>query len=126
VGQGVRFEVAVEKAAYVGVWSVEADGTVLQLFPNKDDRNHHFKAGERRVVPAQGTLAELSRGIDQLWIEASTEPWNPLKGEEVGPFELFRNDREKGQWQEQRRGLRLRRNQELSECVLSYRVIQEP
>jgi hypothetical protein len=122
----VRFEVAVEKAAYVGVWSVEADGTVLQLFPNKDDRNHSFKAGERRLVPAQGALAEESRGVEQLWVEASTEPWNPLKGEEVGPFELFRAEREQGKWQEQRRGLRLRRNLELSERVLSYRVIREP
>jgi tRNA A-37 threonylcarbamoyl transferase component Bud32 len=124
-GQWVQLEIEVEKEAYVGVWTVEADGTVLQLFPNPEDPNHQFKAGEKRRVPTQGTQAEKSPNIDQVWIEASTERWDPLRGEREGPYELFKTERQLKEWSGQRRGLRLP-GKYLSERVLPYQVADAP
>jgi hypothetical protein len=64
--------------------------------------------------------------VDQVWVEASTEPWDPLQGEAAGPFELFKAQRDRVKWQGQRRGLRLRPDNGLSECVLPYQVTTGP
>jgi serine/threonine protein kinase len=124
-GALVQLEIEVEKEAYVGVWTVEADGTVLQLFPNPEDKDHHFKAGEKRRVPAQGARVVESRNVDQVRIEASTKPWDPVRGEKEGPFELFKAERQRKDWEAQRRGLRLPGNS-LSERVLPYQAAEAP
>jgi hypothetical protein len=119
-GQKVQFEVTADKAAYVGVWSLEANGQkVYQLFPNRDDPDHAFKPGEKRRVPAQGADALESSTIDQLWIEASTERWDPLQGEEEGQFRRFQSER--GGQGVQVRGLRLPEKNR-AESVVQYRV----
>src|SRR5262249_54538145 len=48
-GQQLKFRVKVGKPAYVGVWSVNADGPAVQMFPNKLEGNHHFAQGEERL-----------------------------------------------------------------------------
>jgi serine/threonine protein kinase len=119
-GQKVQFEVTVDRAAYVGVWSLEADGkTVYQLFPNRDDPDHAFKAGEKRRVPVQGADAVESMSLDQLWVEASTDRWEPLQGEEEGQFRRFQSER--GGQGVQVRGLRLPEKNR-AESVVQYRV----
>jgi hypothetical protein len=124
-GSRVQLEIEVAKEAYVGVWTVEADGTVMQLFPNPKDKNHHFRAGEKRRVPAQGVEVVESRNVDQVRIEASTKPWDPVQGELVGPYELFKAERQRKDWEAQRRGLRLPGNS-LSERVLPYQTTGAP
>jgi tRNA A-37 threonylcarbamoyl transferase component Bud32 len=119
-GSKVRFRIKSEREAYVGVWTIEADGSKVQLFPNEKDPDYHFKAGEERVVPAQGAEPIPSPNTDQVWIEAWTEPWDLAKGEKEGPYELFKTQRDQEKWEE-RRGLRLRQDKG-AERVLSYRV----
>ncbi len=123
-GEIVKFRVKVARKAYVGIWTVEADGTVLQLFPNKGDPNHLFEADKEREAPADSDIAVPSVGVDQVWVEASTKHWDPVEGERQGPFLLFKKARHKKGWLAQRRDLRGLRpaGQLLSETVLRYRV----
>ena len=111
----VRFRIKVAQKSYVGVWTIEADGTVLQLFPNANETDHLFQANQERTVPAIGARAVVSRGVDRVWIQASTKPWEPAAGERMGPLELFQQERKES------RGLRLEDSM-LSEQVLRYVV----
>jgi hypothetical protein len=120
-GDEVKFRIKSGKAAYVGIWSINADGTIAQLFPNADEKDHLFKPGEERVVPQTRAEAEESKGIDWIWVQASTKAWDPDQGERAGPFLLFRTDRDRGQWA-QRRGIRLRPEWTLAEKVQKFRV----
>jgi hypothetical protein len=117
----VRFRIKVDRAAYVGVWTVEADG-VYQLFPNAQESIHLFQAGEERIVPRLGAEAVPSRDIDRVLVEASTKPWNPVEGQRQGPFLLFQEDREREALAVELRGLRLNTPAALSEKVLPYLV----
>ena len=124
-GEKVRFRVWVARNAFVGIWTVEADGTVLQLFPTKHDPNHRFLAGQAREVPADGVEAVPSVGIDAIWVEASTKHWDPVTGERQGPFLLFKQARHKLRWAAQRhdvRGFRPAAGGGLAETVQRYRV----
>jgi hypothetical protein len=122
-GDAVKFRIKVERDTYVGIWTVEADGTVLQLFPNDRDRQHFFRAEQERVVPEAATAqAVLSRGLDRIWIQASTEPWDPAEGQRAGPFMLFKTRREQEAVARRLRGIRLRSEGGLADRVLPYRV----
>jgi hypothetical protein len=121
-GDTVRFRVKAERECCVGVWTVEADGTVVQLFPNDDEPDNHFQAGEERVVPKAGAEAVPSAGLDRVWVQASRRPWATPEGRKEGPFLLFSAERERKAWEGQRRGLRLKADQALSEKVLDYQV----
>ena len=113
----VRFRIKVDTEAYVGVWTVEADGTVSQLFPNAVEPDHLFHAGKERVVPKVGALAVPSHGTDRVWVVASTSPWNPDDGQRLGPMRLFHQE------EVTKRGLRLSRQ---AEKVLQYIVRPRP
>jgi serine/threonine protein kinase len=121
VGERVGFRVKVQQEAYVGVWTIETDGTVLCLFPCRGDLDHHFKAGESRDVPAFRVRAIPSQGKDAVWVVASTRKWTPLAGQLQGPFQLFKQDRDRRAWIRQLRGLR-HDPKPLAETVLWYRV----
>src|SRR5262249_24282416 len=43
VNDVLQFRIKVAQAAYVGVWSVNAEGTVEQLFPNDKEQDHRFR-----------------------------------------------------------------------------------
>src|SRR5262249_8623367 len=123
-GEPVRFRVKVARPSYVGIWTVDAKGYVVQLFPYKGER-HLLRAGEERDVPADVLRAVPSRRPELIWVEASTKYWEPLAGELHGPFELFRADRDRLAWVHQREQLRtLVQDDEvgLAEAVLRYRV----
>ena len=122
-GEAVKFRIKSEDDAYVGVWTVEADGTVLQLFPNDQDREHFFRAGEARVVP-ETVVAEavLSKGLDRVWVLAATAPWDPAVGQRQGPFRMFKTQQEQQAMVERVRGIRLRPAVRLADRVLEYRV----
>ena len=117
----VKFRIKVDKAAYVGVWSVNADGPVAQLFPNENEPDNRFKAGQERLVPSTRTAAEPSAREEWVWVQASTKPWEVEKGEKVGPFALFTEERARA-WDRKRRSIQLRPDAELAEKVLWYRV----
>ena len=125
-GEEVRFRIKVPRECYVGVWSVNDDGSIAQLFPNSREPNHRFAAGEERVVPTLAVVEAMPpinpKGIDRLWVEASTTAWDPVEGERKGPFTLFNEERNRKKWVEQRRGLRVRPDVALSEKVLPFQV----
>jgi hypothetical protein len=118
----VKFKVKVDRDAYVGVWSVNGNGTLSQLFPNENEKDHLFKAGQARLVPLTEAEATPSTGTDHIWVQASTKPWDPDEGERVGPFLLFQTQRQREQWARSRRDIRLRPAGTLSEAVLPFRV----
>jgi serine/threonine protein kinase len=98
-GDRVTFRITAELDAYVGIWSVEADGTITQLFPNRFEPNNKVRAGEERVVPGSDlyiipTEATAPNRADAIWVVASTSRWDALKGEQDGPFILFRKGAE--------------------------------
>jgi hypothetical protein len=109
----------------VGIWSVNGDGTVCQLFPNGREQDHRFEQDEERVVPKTRAAAQKSQSprLDWVWVQASTEPWEPDEGQRIGPFLLFQTDRERGLWVQNRtRGLALFPEGTLAEAVLKFRV----
>jgi hypothetical protein len=122
--QKVQFRVTADRPAYVGVWSREADGKVYQLFPNtRDDRDrdHSFKANQTRIVPDIGAFPTESPDVDQVWIRASSDYWDPLQGEDEEHFRRFEAvSDEKGV---QVRGLRLP-EKDLSDSVVRYQVVK--
>jgi serine/threonine protein kinase len=117
----VKFRIKAGKDAYVGVWSVNADGPVSQLFPNENEPDNRFEAGQERLVPSTRTAAEPSTRKEWIWVQASTKPWKVEKGQQEGPFELFKADRAR-EWARQRRSIQLRPDAALAEAVLWYRV----
>jgi len=124
----VKFRIKVARAAYVGVWSVNSDGTICQLFPNDKEKDHYFKQGEERDVPRTEALAEETQGtakFEWVWVQAATQPWEADQGKRRGDFLVFQTDEERSQWATSRgtpRGFRLRSEVALTEAVLKYRV----
>jgi serine/threonine protein kinase len=136
-GQRVHFRVWAERDCYVSIWTLEADGTALQLYPNRRDTNNRFKAGETRIVPETAVADALqSPGLDRIWVEASTKPLPQVTGNAPAglPFLLFKRGREQEAWAEQRRTARKVRVDDdpraspddrpaLAEVVLKNRVV---
>jgi serine/threonine protein kinase len=122
--KGQRFHLAVRVArdAYVSVWSIEADGRIVKVFPNEKDKQDLFKAGEDHVVPKGFTIEAVpSVGEDRLWVIATAEPWTPPGGREQDDLLAFTKAREKLDWVE--RGMRLKEeNSAVSEMRFRYRV----
>jgi hypothetical protein len=119
----VKFRITVARPAYVGVWTVNADGSIVQLFPNDNekDKDHHFLQDEPRVVPVTNADAGVSGRVEWVWVQAATHRWDADKGEQEGPFLLFQTERQRDQWAQRRRGIRLSQ-EALAEAVLRYRV----
>jgi len=134
-GKEVKYRIQVDRDAYVGVWDFQADGNVVQLFPNKFDQDHLIKKGEPRVVPGEKAeiVARYSKGQpEHLRVVASTTQWDPLEGEDDGTFFVFRTEQQKDRVQRmlsQTRGFIVRpaagaKKEALSEAVLQYQIVQ--
>jgi hypothetical protein len=131
----VRLQVKVDHDAYVGIWSVDADGTIVQLFPNSDDLDNHVFAGKARLVPPPNSYsidAVASGGVDQLYVIASTVPWEPIPGQKNERFVVFQTPDHRKGWDRARReirdrGLRVRPKDKgalaVAEEVVPFRVL---
>ena len=112
----ISFQVEVEKDAYIGIWSIESDGTITQLFPNDYDSDQLFHAGQPRTIPSKENAkkysinATVSKGVDEVRVVASTQKWTPIAGKKDPdtPFMVFRSKQEREEWNSQRRGLVLK------------------
>jgi eukaryotic-like serine/threonine-protein kinase len=123
-GAALKFRVEVAEDAYVGIWSINSDGTVTQLFPNEDEKDHRFRKGKERVVPETPAHAEQCEDeppFDWVWVQASKRPWDPDRGQLDGPFQLFKTDGERRRWERGR--ITLRREAALAEAVLKFQVV---
>lgn len=144
-GQRVQYRLETDVDAYVGVWDFRADGTFEQLFPFEESSptrkeqprwNHFLKKGELRLIP--GSEADITAvrapQPEHLVAVATTEPWDPPKGQKNGPYFLFQTDEEKERVRKvlsQTRGMHLKPSAKgqaclLTEVVIKYQVLQKP
>jgi serine/threonine protein kinase len=125
-GQKLEFRIEVERDAYVGVWNVGPDGSIMQIFPNEFESDHLVRARQPRTVPGGAAAEEyelhaaFSGGTEWVWAVASTDRWKPPEGERAGPYLIFRT-------KEQKRAILLvptakKAKVAVAEQVLPYRV----
>jgi serine/threonine protein kinase len=90
-GDPLQCIVTSDRDCYFGVWSVNADGTEVQLYPNDLVTAELLKAGESRAIPGKSAdlLAAPSAGIDQLLFIAAEKPWDPSLGGTTAPFTIM-------------------------------------
>jgi hypothetical protein len=101
-GEPATYRLEVERDAYVGIWNINPDGVVVQLFPNEYEPEHLVRAGKPRFLPGNDKYVIDSNATppgkyEALHVVAATRRWDPLVGEKVGPFVVFRTpaDRER-------------------------------
>jgi hypothetical protein len=120
------FEVG--RNAYVGVWMISADGSVLQLFPSKLDGSNFVRAGAKRTAPTTlefAIPAEAAASPGQIRVLASEYPWEPAAGNLQGPYTVFMTDEEQRGWLRQVHSLTStddRSHGLIAEFVLPFRV----
>jgi hypothetical protein len=92
-GTTASFRIDVAEDAYVGLWTVDTKGEILQLFPNGTDKDHFFKAGQPRTIPSKERAIRagvLSNGVEVVRVIASSAPWTPSDlSENAGDFRRF-------------------------------------
>jgi serine/threonine protein kinase len=96
----VRYRLETQRDAYVGIWTIGPDGTVVQLFPNKYETDYLVRAGQPRLVPGNddyqiAATASPPGKAELLRVVAATWRWEPLKGKEEGPFVILQGGRER-------------------------------
>jgi hypothetical protein len=126
-GEEATFRIEVERDAYVGIWNVAPDRTIVQLFPNEMEPDHLFRAGQPRTVPRRdiALVAVPSGGKEQVWVVASTGRWELPEGRRKGPYLIFETAEEQRKWaQIMERGFELRKRERVAvaEFVLDYQV----
>jgi serine/threonine protein kinase len=129
-GRPVQFAIEVDRDAYVGLWNIATDGTIMQMFPSRFEHDNFVKAGKRRVVPADNYLidAVLSKDVERVWVMASTARWDVDQGEEQGPFALSLEQQQKlaTTTREFRLVPKTKDGPRLSEAAMRYRVVPAP
>ncbi len=121
--------------AYVGLWNIAPDGSIMQIFPNEFEADHLFKAGKARVVPGKSRdgrsyeiEAVLTHKPERVWVMASSKPWDPVQSETAGPFTLFKTPEQQANLKSTLRGFRLKAGPrqdglQVSEEVLLYQIV---
>jgi eukaryotic-like serine/threonine-protein kinase len=76
-GAQIAFTVKADRDCHVSIWSLDADGTVSKLFPNKDEQDDLVRAGAPRALPGNKEWwvdagATNGAGFDRLRILATT------------------------------------------------------
>jgi eukaryotic-like serine/threonine-protein kinase len=127
LGQHPAFRITPSKDAYIGVWTFNSDGSIYQLFPHENEPNHLIRAGETRTVLAENDQLdlELSPGIDQLWVIASSKKWEPIEGDsKIAAVAIFQEVRSIQRLAETNRGIIIKPKNEatVSEDIVHYRV----
>jgi len=127
-GQRVAFRVEVEQDCYVGIWHIDHQGHITQLFPRKAGQDHLVRAGEPRTIPGEmqyAIEATVSEGPEYLHLAASTERWELRAGRQAGPYVVFATPEERAQWEEQMRGFVIRDDpsSSVSEEVVYFQVL---
>lgn len=76
VGEEIRISVRVDRDAYVYLYSLQPDGTVTQILPNRFDDEHFLRSGQTRTYPPSGAgyvfNVEPPTGLSKVVAVAST------------------------------------------------------
>jgi predicted Ser/Thr protein kinase len=98
-GEDIRFRVETDKDAYIGIWTVERDGTTTQIFPNEIDKNNLIKAKMPRIVPDAKSqmVAGVTKGEEGVLVYASSQPWKESELKSDSPFVTFKAPKEKAE-----------------------------
>lgn len=122
----VQYDVTPEIDCYIGIWSVNGDGTVDQVFPHPREPEHLCLAGKTRRLPGKIKIEMIkSVGIDQAWILASDKPWNPDQAEKDADLNFFLREREWKNWIPKQRAMQVRPDLKLSETVIRFQVLPQ-
>jgi eukaryotic-like serine/threonine-protein kinase len=103
VGAQIGFTVRADRDCRVSIWSLDADGTVSKLFPNKDEPDDKVLAGKPRVLPGNKEWwveagATNGAGFDRLRVLATTgAPPTFPPGVPAGKFTVYPSQGEKTQ-----------------------------
>jgi serine/threonine protein kinase len=104
-GQRVAFRVEAERDCYLGVWHVDQQNVVTQLFPNQHDSDHFIPARRARTIPGEMEYAitvTASEGEEYLHVVASTQQWEAPLGSQHGPYVVFATPEELERWRDVR------------------------
>jgi hypothetical protein len=113
-GEKVVFHIRVARTAYVGIWTLDDDRSITQVFPNKYEIDRRVPANTVRTIPNPEVSVEdedyvleatVSRDTEWVWVVASTEPWDEMKGEQEGPFYVFKSAEARRRGQQHLRGI---------------------
>jgi len=76
VGEEIEIGVRVDRDAYVYLYSLQPDGTVTQILPNRFDEDNDLRAGQTRTYPPSGAgyvfNVEPPTGLSKVVAVAST------------------------------------------------------
>lgn len=88
VGEEIRISVRVDRDAFVYLYSLQPDGTVTQILPNRFDDEHFLRAGQTRTYPPSGAgyvfNVEPPTGLSKVVAVASTRE---LQTQELARFQ---------------------------------------
>jgi tRNA A-37 threonylcarbamoyl transferase component Bud32 len=109
----VRFRVETKRDAYVGIWNIGPDGTIVQLFPNSQERDHLVRQGHIREVPGKddytiNATVTAAGKAEAVRVVAATRRWDALEGERIGPFVVLRSDEDRQRFERHLRGFEVR------------------
>ncbi len=76
-GAHMSLRVSAAQDCRVSVWLLEPNGHVLKLFPNDDDTDDRFTAGQERVIPGNNAYVmeaspTVGEGMDRIRVIATT------------------------------------------------------
>lgn len=96
----LKFRLKAEQDCDAVVYWIDPEGQVVQLFPNRYERDSRLKAGKERVIPGDKqddydfvTIPTVGKGVDRLHVVATTGtmPASP-KGEQQGPYIAYKSE----------------------------------
>jgi hypothetical protein len=126
-GDIIQFDVTPEQDCFVAVWALNGDGTLDQVFPHTDSREHFLKANQTKRVPEVGIdlRVTVSVGTDVAWILAADRPFNPEDVEKADGIKFLLKEREwHGGFLQQRGLIAVRKDVKLSENTIRYQVME--
>jgi hypothetical protein len=129
----IKLTVRADRDVYLRIFTLSPDGTVIQLFPSKFEKDDLLRANVERQIPdpnldTYSMTTTVSTGDEHLFVVATSEPWkSEAKGEEQNGFQVYyREDQLTGFGDDLKRGILVRPKEEgpqVSEASFRYRVL---
>lgn len=132
----IKLTVRSDRDTHLRIFTMGPDGTVIQLFPNKFEKDDLIRANVERQIPdpelkSYPLTTTVSTGDEHLFIVGNTEAWKsePV-GEEQNGFQVYYSeDQLKRFGEDLKRGILLKPaadGPQVSEAKFRYRVFPRP